>query len=918
MASPAVETKMEEPNPNLSVLGKRKRDTDTETDDVNETNEANGKIYDPDDEDEDSMPQFRDLDDGEDDDEDNELNDDDADDDTPEDDDDEQQHIHVESSEAFPGCAIYDKDIPAIKKAMTGIPKKAVEVLTGQDCSGKHAKTHMRAAQALLEIPTTKRPKIALIGNAGVGKSSLLCAVTDMLNLAKSLSGGQSCTCVPTQYSSPFAHQTKQYAALIIYYNAADTQELLAGFLRDVETDEFEQDPAWDAETRQLFHRRAVSALKSLQVLFRDQEEFATLDSTREYLRSNYEDKSINALYKMVQSCEEKLKDKSIIDGSHAECCEASTRGKLRQAIDPFMNARANGTEPSLWPLVKQVCIGVEGSRVLDKVTIVDLPGISDTNETRIKVVRDYIKTIDHIWMVTSIGRVVDDALTTDMVYRYGKLFKGCITIIATKSDTDIDQNLAKELQKEGHDLQEWFTLTGTLKAHNTKVKTLKAELLQERKKYKKPTKPKLMEFQSKIDMIAEVKRDSKAIELRRFEVLVHARNAFVTEQLRANMDKYLPKGIKLQVFCISNRHYAAIKGGRSVRGLRLSAEATGVPALRAHALAIPAADQFGTLEDYYAADLGVFLSEAQLWVKVTQLERRAELLGLVREPLDKFQGRMETRAKTLKHIVGGPFLTLLSQQFSGTRDVAIEILGQKRKKHASTIMAFMRRNGNHHTSVCPQESWNEHFMKGLTDAVEEHWDVFENSRIQHTSQLRDALLGDMRAILPLMSEQHPRSVKVLPMTRLQELVDVQISSVNNIFRTDDISYSQDLRTATETISAAQCRNGVTKRSLDRMEAHLTRDQLDSPFTRAERSLGAALTKNDAKHMQGGKDSVLKRVNAVLEATFDAFDRLDDRQVDDPKERKAMKALQKVLGKMEETYRVVGEKLIEVKARYPA
>ncbi|KAK3614421.1 hypothetical protein LTR56_027262 [Elasticomyces elasticus] len=297
----------------------------------------------------------------------------------------------------------------------------------------------------------------------------------------------------------------------------------------------------------------------------------------------------------------------------------------------------------------------------------------------------------------------------------------------------------------------------------------------------------------------------------------------------------------------------------------------------------------------------------------------------------------METRVKTLKHIVEGPFLTLLSQQFSGTRDVAIQILGQKRKKHASTIMAFMRRNGNHHTSMCPQESWNEHFMRGLTDAVEEHWDVFENSRIQHTSQLRDALLGDMRAILPLMSEQHPRSVKVLPMTRLQELVDVQISSVNNIFRTDDISYSQDLRTIQIDVTqdsdrnhfsrAMQCvydeckadkGNGVTKRSLDKMEAHLTRDQLDSPFTRAERSLGAALTKNDAKHMQGGKDSVLKRVNAVLEATFDAFDRLDDRQVDDPKERKAMKALQKVLGKMEETYRVVGEKLIEVKARYPA
>ncbi|KAK5693276.1 hypothetical protein LTR17_025147 [Elasticomyces elasticus] len=98
---------------------------------------------------------------------------------------------------------------------------------------------------------------------------------------------------------------------------------------------------------------------------------------------------------------------------------------------------------------------------------------------------------------------------------------------------------------------------------------------------------------------------------------------------------------------------------------------------------------------------------------------------------------------------------------------------------------------------------------------------------------------------------------------------------------------------------------------MDEMEAHLARDQLDGPFTRAERSLGAAPIKNNAKHMQDGKNSVLNRVHAVLEATFDAFDSLDDRQVDYSHEWKAMKALQKVLGKVEETYHVVGQKSSE-------
>ncbi|KAK3614423.1 hypothetical protein LTR56_027264 [Elasticomyces elasticus] len=95
------------------------------------------------------------------------------------------------------------------------------------------------------------------------------------------------------------------------------------------------------------------------------------------------------------------------------------------------------------------------------------------------------------------------------------------------------------------------------------------------------------------------------------------------------------------------------------------------------------------------------------------------------------------------------------------------------------------------------------------------------------------------------------------------------------------------------------------------MESHLTKDQFDSPFTKAERALESALLKNDVKHINGGKDSVKKRVEAILVSTYEAPDRLDDREVDDPKERKAMKALQKILGKLEETYRAVGEKLSE-------
>ncbi|KAK4908758.1 hypothetical protein LTR49_022378 [Elasticomyces elasticus] len=483
--------------------------------------------------------------------------------------------------------------------------------------------------------------------------------------------------------------------------------------------------------------------------------------------------------------------------------------------------------------------------------------------------------------VVSPVGRIVDDLLTNEMISRNGKIFKGRVAIIATKSDTDIDPNLAEELQNEGHDLQEWFKLTDAIKAQNSKLKTLRAELLQERKRFKKPTKPKLMEMQGRNDTINELKRESKAMEMRRFEVLVHARNEFVTAQLRLHKGNYLPAGMKLPVFCISNLHYTAIKGGRTVGGLRLSAEATGVPALRARAPALPTADQFCTLEEYYSTDLGVFLKEAQLWVKVTQLERRAELLGLVGQPLDKLKEHISTRLDAFEEMVKNFLIASLSEQFHQSRDTAVKVLDAKRKKHPANVMAFVRRDGNHQTSVCPKESWNESFMQGCTDAINEHWDVFENNMAKFTAQLRSALISDMRTIPPLIKEQHPESVKVLPMTRLHELVEAQTNAVSNVLRNNDtsnvaIEITQDSDKAYSS-RAMQNAYDNCRRDKEKMETHLTKDQFDSPFTKAERALESALLKNDVKHINGAKNSVKKRVEAILQSTYEAFDRLDDR-----------------------------------------
>ncbi|KAK5730408.1 hypothetical protein LTR15_000345 [Elasticomyces elasticus] len=204
-----------------------------------------------------------------------------------------------------------------------------------------------------------------------------------------------------------------------------------------------------------------------------------------------------------------------------------------------------------------------------------------------------------------------------------------------------------------------------------------------------------------------------------------------------------------------------------------------------------------------------------------------------------------------------------------------------------------------------------------------------------------------MRNILPDIARVHPLSSKVLSIFQVNELVDAQIDSLNNIFRNDLYPYSQDSRNNRMDVTQDSNKNyfsrtifhvyedwgsemfgtlcghaanstgeGVTKRCLARIEAHLTRNKANSPFTKVERSLMSALIKNNAKHMSADKESVMKRVGSIFSSLYQSFDRLIDKTVEDPKERQAREALQAVAKQLEEEFTVAREMLTSVKERY--
>jgi hypothetical protein len=247
--------------------------------------------------------------------------------------------------------------------------------------------------------------------------------------------------------------------------------------------------------------------------------------------------------------------------------------------------------------------------------------GLSDINRVRVNASKNYIRSSDHMWIVAPVGRCTSDTTVNSTLFEFGERFAGRLAIVCTKID---------DRMRYSTFIQEYPSAAERMEQIERAYKQAKGNYAEAKARARGVTKQSTIEERN-----AEVERCRQKYEKLvncRLGFMVRTRNRTIEKQLYQGKSEYLQQGEKGDVFFVSNEHYSWLKGfkGPANDSLeQLCAEATGIPALRKHALSIPARDMWSTFMTHIRHTSVGFIKSLTIWAARTRADSGDKLSGI-------------------------------------------------------------------------------------------------------------------------------------------------------------------------------------------------------------------------------------------------------------------------------------------------
>ncbi|KAH1178317.1 hypothetical protein KIL84_012019 [Mauremys mutica] len=301
-------------------------------------------------------------------------------------------------------------------------------------------KVHMEEWREQIEKlqKDTKMPKtyIAVVGNTGAGKSSLLNALLDEEAVLPT-SAMRACTAVVVEISKTGGKSL--YEADVEFLSKEEWDNELKALLEDM------KDKSGNLKKRCPDRKTEAGAAYS----------------------------RVKAVYGTIAELPKLMEMKEVTQHlGTVKHISAEKAADFRTKIEKFIDSRTDNLRDmkggEFWPIVKCVKIRVPGADVLKTgAVLVDLPGIRDSNAARDNAAKEYLKNCNAVWVVANINRAVDDKTAKEMLsanLRRQLLMDGqygSLAFVCTKTDsfkvTEImsDLDLRDEIQPIEKSLEE-------------------------------------------------------------------------------------------------------------------------------------------------------------------------------------------------------------------------------------------------------------------------------------------------------------------------------------------------------------------------------------------------------------------------------------------------------------------------------
>ncbi|KAM0714021.1 hypothetical protein Q7P37_010985 [Cladosporium fusiforme] len=294
---------------------------------------------------------------------------------------------------------------------------------------------------------------IAIMGEAGDGKSSTVNNTIDIPGIALTGCVGKSVTNVPAVYQGVFDNQKSKFAAKVFLRISKEFRELIDWLLNCYQR--FKFNPENEVKTAEDWDVDMLgqSAVDTFVLLFCDLPGFGDYNEADKTLERDIQSDRQMLLDTLCKRCRHLLRKYQNGPQPHAYL-EADTVAELHEHLDPFTTNKEGAV--ALWPLVKHVCIGTSESRLLQWVSLVDLPGTSDTNPLRARVADNFLSECQALCYVIDIKRAINNPSLRRAISMNAERFSNNFCVVVSKIDHEVNAALAEELRGYQGDMTQY------------------------------------------------------------------------------------------------------------------------------------------------------------------------------------------------------------------------------------------------------------------------------------------------------------------------------------------------------------------------------------------------------------------------------------------------------------------------------